>query len=93
MSSVADLIKGADNWRAGGVPTTMMMNMERRHGEDKPVIQKALVLLDAAPFKHFASCRSEWADQEAYLFPGAIQYYGPTAVCDQTNNTLVLERS
>lgn len=93
MSSVADLIHGADNWKAGGIPTTMMMNMERRHGEDKPVIQKALVLLDAAPFKYFAEHRSEWAREEAYLYPGAIQYYGPTEVCDQTNNTLILERS
>lgn len=93
MSSVADLIHGADSWKAGGIPTTMMMNMERRHGEDKPVIQKALVVLDSAPFKFFAEHREEWAKTESYLFPGAVQYYGPSEVCDQTNNTLILERS
>tara|TARA_B110000483_G_scaffold242092_1_gene326801 strand:- start:211 stop:1860 length:1650 start_codon:yes stop_codon:yes gene_type:complete len=93
MSSVADLIKGSDSWKSGGVPTTMMMNMERRHGEDKPVIQKALVLLDAAPFKYFAANREAWAISESYLYPGAIQYYGPGEVCDQTNHTLVLERT
>ncbi len=92
MSSIADLIHGVDAWRAGGVPTTMMMNMERRHGEDKPVIQKALVELEGAPFKHFVANREKWAVEEAYLFPGAVQYYGPTEVCDVTNNTLVLER-
>ncbi len=92
MSSVADLTKGIEAWKAGGVPTTMMMNMERRHGEDKPVIQKALVELDAAPFKFFAANREKWAIEEAYLYPGPIQYYGPTEVCDITNYTLKLER-
>ncbi len=92
MSSVRNLTKGIENWVAGGIPITMMMNMERRHGKDKPVIQKALVELDAAPFKYFAARRDEWAKSESYTYPGPIQYWGPTEVADQTNYTIKLER-
>ena len=70
----------------------MMMNMERRHGEDKPVIRKALVELDGAPFKAFAAMRDQWAKDEAYLYPGPIQYFGPSEVCDLTTETIKLER-
>jgi len=91
MASVRKLTSGIDNWIAGGVPTTMMMNMERRHGADKPVIQKALVDLNGKPFKYFEKLRDEWARKEDYLFPGPIQYFGPTEVCDITNYTLMLE--
>lgn len=94
MSSVRNLTSPADQWIAGGVPITMMMNMERRHGKMKPVIQKALVLLDGAPFKYFASHRDSWADQnQSYVYPGPIQYYGPTEVCDQPTFTLKLEKN
>jgi len=92
MSSVRNLTAGIDNWTAGGIPITMMMNIERRHGKDKPVIQKALVELDAAPFKYFAARRDEWAKTESYSYPGPIQYWGPTEVADQTNYTIMLER-
>jgi len=91
MASVRKLTAGIDNWVAGGVPTTMMMNMERRHGADKPVIQKALVDLKGKPFKYFEKHRDEWARLEDYMFPGPIQYFGPTEVCDATNYTLMLE--
>ena len=91
MSSVRDTTKPAEEWIAGGVPVTMMMNMERRHGEMKPVIQKALVKLDDAPFKYFASQREIWAKDTCYVYPGPIQYFGPTEVCDQPTITLVLE--
>lgn len=94
MSSVRNLTAPANEWIAGGVPITMMMNMERRHGEMKPVIQKALVRLDAAPFKYFEAHREEWADVNAsYVYPGPIQYYGPTEVCDQPTRTLLLEHN
>ncbi|NLB63645.1 MAG: diphosphate--fructose-6-phosphate 1-phosphotransferase [Fibrobacter sp.] len=92
MSSVRNLTQGIENWQAGGIPITMMMNIERRHGEDKPVIQKALVELDAAPFKYFVERRDQWAQEEAYTYPGPIQYWGPTEVADQTNFTIKLER-
>ena len=92
MSSISDLIKGADSWVAGGIPTTMLMNMERRHGADKPVIQKALVELEGGPFKFFVSKRDQWAKEEAYLYPGPIQYFGPSEVCDAITSTLILER-
>ena len=92
MSSVRDLTKGADKWVAGGIPITMMMNMERRHGEDKPVIQKALVELDAAPFKFLAKNREVWAKTESYGYPGPIQYWGPSEVADQMTYTIRLER-
>lgn len=91
MSSVRNTTASADEWIAGGVPVTMMMNMERRHGELKPVIQKALVKLDGAPFKFFASNRENWALNTEYVYPGPIQYFGPTEVCDQPTVTLQLE--
>ena len=91
MASVKGLSSPASQWTAGGVPLTMMMNVERRHGGDRPVIRKALVELDGAPFASFASQRSAWALQEAYLFPGPIQYFGPSAVCDRPAMTLQLE--
>ncbi|MDD2797495.1 MAG: diphosphate--fructose-6-phosphate 1-phosphotransferase [Bacteroidales bacterium] len=94
MSSVRNLTSPAAEWIAGGVPITMMMNMERRHGKMKPVIQKALVLLDGAPFKFFAANRKNWADEsQSYVYPGPIQYYGPTEVCDQPTKTLQLEKA
>jgi len=74
------------------VPITMMMNMEKRHGEMKPVIQKALVDLNGAPFKTFASKRAAWAIHTSYVYPGPIQYFGPTEVCDQPTKTLLLEQ-
>lgn len=93
MSSVRNLTAPAAEWIAGGVPITMMMNMERRHGKMKPVIQKALVLLDGAPFKHFAANREEWANEKhSYIYPGPVQYYGPTEVCDLPTKTLMLEK-
>ena len=92
MSSVRNTTAPAEEWIAGGVPITMMMNMERRHGEMKPVIQKALVKLDGAPFKAFAAKREEWALETAYVYPGPIQYFGPTEVCDQPTKTLALEQ-
>ncbi len=92
LSKVSNLSKPAEEWVAGGMPITKMMNMERRHGEDKPVIRKALVELDGKPFKYFAAHRAEWAVETAYTYPGAIQYYGPTEVCDLTTKTLALEK-
>ncbi len=91
MSSVKNLSKPAAEWIAGGIPVTMMMNLERRHGKDKPVIKKALVELDGAPFKEFASKRDEWAVKTSFRFPGAIQYYGPDEVCNAPTLTLTLE--
>ncbi len=91
MSSVRNTTKAAKDWIAGGVPITMMMNMERRHGEMKPVIQKALVDLKGKPFKTFVSKRAAWAIQTDYVYPGPIQYFGPTEVCDQPSKTLKLE--
>ena len=79
-------------WVAGGMPITKMMNMERRNGKDKPVIRKALTELDGAPFKYFEAHRDQWAVETAFLFPGAIQYYGPASVCDITTRTLALEK-
>lgn len=92
LSSVRNLTQPADKWVAGGIPLTMMMNMERRHGEMKPVIQKALVRLDGPVFKQLEENREEWAMNDRYLFPGAIQYFGPSCVCDVTTCTLQLER-
>jgi len=91
MSSVRNTTKSADQWLAGGVPITMMMNMERRHGKMKPVIQKALVKLDGGPFKFFAQNRDEWAINTSFVYPGPIQYFGPSEVCDQCTKTLTLE--
>ncbi len=93
MSSVRNTTKSADQWIAGGIPITAMMNMERRNAKMKPVIQKALVRLDGAPFKFFASKRDEWAKTTSYIYPGPIQYFGPSAVCDQTTKTLLLEQN
>jgi diphosphate-dependent phosphofructokinase len=93
MSSVRNLTKPAEEWIAGGVPITMMMNMEKRHGHKKPVIQKALVELDGAPFKYFVSKRGEWALGTHYVYPGPIQYFGPPEVCDQPTETLKLEKA
>jgi diphosphate-dependent phosphofructokinase len=92
LSSVRNLSAPASAWIAGGVPLTMMMNMERRHGSDKPVIRKALVELDGAPFKAFAKERAAWARDTLYRYPGAIQYYGPAEVCDRPTETLLLEK-
>ena len=91
MSSVKNTVAPADRWIAGGIPITMMMNMEKRNGEMKPVIRKALVELDGAPFKEFASHREEWARNTSFVYPGPIQYFGPTEVCDQPTKTLKLE--
>ena len=93
LSKVSNLSAPANEWVAGGMPITKMMNIERRHGEDKPVIKKALVELDGAPFKFFESHRDQWAVETCYKFPGAIQYYGPTEVCDITTVTLALEQA
>ena len=93
LSSVRNLTESADKWIAGGVPLTMMMNMEKRHGEMKPVIQKALVRLDGPVFKQLQDNREDWAMNDRYLFPGAIQYFGPSSVCDITTVTLQLERA
>ena len=92
LSSVTNLEKPADQWQAGGIPITMMMNMEQRHGEKKPVIKKALVELDGKPFKYFEANRSTWALETCFTYPGAIQYFGPSEVCDQTTMTLALEK-
>ena len=92
LSKVSNIAKPAEEWVAGGMPITKMMNMERRNGEDKPVIKKALVELDGKPFKYFEAHRDEWAVETAFTFPGAIQYYGPSEVCDLTTRTLALEK-
>ncbi|MBR0489886.1 MAG: diphosphate--fructose-6-phosphate 1-phosphotransferase [Prevotella sp.] len=93
MAIVKNTTAPADEWVAGGVPITMMMNMEKRNGEMKPVIRKALVELDGAPFKTFAANRDVWAKETAYIYPGPIQYWGPTEVCDQPTMTLKLEQN
>ena len=93
MSSVRNTTAPADQWIAGGVPVTMMMNMEKRHGAMKPVIQKALVRLDGAPFKKLAENRDTWAIETSYVYPGPIQYFGPSEVCDQPTKTLALEQA
>ena len=93
MAIVKNTTAPAEQWIAGGVPITMMMNMEKRAGEMKPVIRKALVELDGAPFKEFAAHRDEWARKTAYVYPGPIQYWGPTEVCDQPTKTLALEQA
>ncbi len=91
MSAVRNLVKPAVQWIPGGIPITMMMNIERRNAEDKPVIQKALVRLDGAPFLQFASKRDTWAHNTCYIYPGPIQYFGPSEVCDQPSMTLKYE--
>ncbi|MAG13982.1 MAG: diphosphate--fructose-6-phosphate 1-phosphotransferase [Spirochaetales bacterium] len=93
ISSIRNLALPASQWLAGGIPFTMMMNMERRQGQEKPVIKKALVELDGKPFQSFISEREVWARESAYVFPGAIQYYGPDEVCNAPSKTLSLEHS
>ena len=91
MSSVKNTFMPVDQWIAGGIPITMMMNMEKRNGEMKPVIKKALVELDGAPFKYFAEHRDKWAKETCFVYPGPIQYFGPSEVCDRPTKTLILE--
>ena len=93
MAIVKNTTAPAEHWVAGGVPITMMMNMERRNGQMKPVIKKALVRLDGAPFKEFAAHREEWAENTSFVYPGPIQYFGPSEVCDQCTMTLKLEQA
>ncbi len=93
LSKVSNLSKPAEEWVAGGMPITKMMNIERRHGADKPVIRKALVELEGAPFKFFAENRALWAVETCFVYPGAIQYFGPSEVCDLTTRTLALEKA
>jgi diphosphate-dependent phosphofructokinase len=93
LSSVRNLTAHADEWIAGGVPLVSMMNMERRHGSDKPVIKKALVELEGAPFKEFARLRATWAESSDYRLPGGIQYFGPTELTDKPTATILLERA
>jgi len=93
LSKVSNLQAPAEEWVAGGMPITKMMNMERRHGADKPVIRKALVELDGKPFAYFAANREKWAVETCYVYPGAIQYWGPAEVCDRTTVTLALEKA
>ncbi len=93
LSKVSNLDKPAEEWVAGGMPITKMMNIERRHGHDKPVIRKALVELDGKPFQYFAAHREQWAIETCFTYPGAIQYFGPSEVCDLTTRTLALEKA
>lgn len=93
MSSIRNTTAPATEWIAGGVPITMMMNMEKRHGHLKPVIQKALVLLNGAPFRALVKSRADWALNTRFVYPGPIQYFGPTEVCDQCTKTLTLEQA
>ena len=93
LSKVSNLQAPAEEWVAGGMPITKMMNIERRHGKDKPVIRKALVELDGKPFTFFAANREQWAVETCYTYPGAIQYFGPSEVCDLTTRTLALEKA
>ena len=93
LSKVSNLSEPAEEWVAGGMPITKMMNMERRHGADKPVIRKALVELEGKPFRYFAERRETWAVETCYVYPGAIQYWGPSEVCDRTTVTLALEQA
>jgi diphosphate-dependent phosphofructokinase len=93
LSSVRNLTKSPAEWLAGGIPLTMMMNMERRHGKDKPVIKKALVELNGKPFAAFAAKREQWALEDDYQYPGPIQYFGPSEVCDRPTETILLEHA
>ena len=93
LSKVSNLQAPAEEWVAGGMPITKMMNIERRHGADKPVIRKALVELEGKPFTYFAAHRDTWAVETCYVYPGAIQYFGPSEVCDTTTRTLALEKA
>jgi pyrophosphate--fructose-6-phosphate 1-phosphotransferase len=91
MSFVKNTVAPAEEWISGGIPITMMMNIEKRHAEFKPVIRKALVDLNGAPFKEFVKHRAEWARETSFVYPGPIQYFGPSEVCDQPTITLKLE--
>ncbi len=91
MSSIKNTSKPVDHWIAGGIPITMMMNMEKRNGEMKPVIRKALVELDGKPYRYFVAHRTQWARETDFVYPGPIQYFGPAEVCDQPTKTLILE--
>ena len=93
LSKVSNLSKPAEQWLAGGMPITKMMNIERRNGQDKPVIRKALVELEGKPFQYFAANRAQWAAETCFTYPGAIQYFGPAEVCDQPTKTLALEKA
>jgi len=93
MAVIKNTVAPADEWQAGGVPITMMLNMERRNGKMKPVIRKALVDLNGKPFKEFVAHRSEWAFETRFIYPGPIQFWGPSEVCDRTTRTLALEHS
>ena len=92
MSSIMDLDKPVKEWIPGGVPISMLMNMEQRKGKMKPVIKKALVELDGAPFKAFKAKRAEWSVKTSFIYPGAIQYFGPDEVCNKPTETLKLEK-
>ena len=92
MASVRNTVAQPEEWIAGGIPTTMMMNIERRNGEMKPVIKKALVDLNGNPFKAFVANRDKWAISTEFVYPGPIQYFGPSEVCDQPSKTLQLEQ-
>ncbi|MDD7318124.1 MAG: diphosphate--fructose-6-phosphate 1-phosphotransferase [Prevotella sp.] len=92
MAIIKNTTAPAEEWVAGGVPITMMLNMERRKGKMKPVIRKALVDLEGLPFKTFAELRGEWSKKTCFVYPGPIQYWGPSEVCDQTTMTLALEQ-
>ena len=92
MAIVKNTTRPASEWIAGGVPITMMLNMEKRNGRMKPVIRKALVDLDGAPFKAFAAMRETWKKETCYVYPGPIQYFGPSEVCDKTTETLRYEQ-
>ncbi len=91
MASIRRVSQGIDQWQAGGIPITMLFNMESRHGKLKPVIQKALVELEGPAFKAFAAERQDWEIEDAFVYPGPIQYFGPTEVCDAITQTLALE--
>jgi pyrophosphate--fructose-6-phosphate 1-phosphotransferase len=93
MSSIRNLTAPAEEWIACGIPITMMINMEKRHGHMKPVIQKALVDLNGAPFNYFVSKRDEWAKSTQFVYPGPIQYFGPSEICDMITETLNLEKA
>lgn len=93
ISSVRNLTKKPSQWEAGGIPITMMMNIERRKGKEKPVIQKAFVELGGKPFKQLLKVREKWAATESYLFPGPIQYFGPAEITDMTTKTLGYEQA
>ncbi|BAV59116.1 pyrophosphate--fructose 6-phosphate 1-phosphotransferase [Endomicrobiia bacterium] len=93
LSSVRNLARSPKQWECGGIPLTMMMNIEKRHGKEKPVIQKALVDLNGKPFKEFVKNRDKWALSESYISPGPIQYFGPADITDMTTRTLKYEQS